>query len=83
VPKEAGSILPTLLYSPLRELRTRDIWSFRRAGKASQAPMRHRFAANNSKAVLVITRACLCPALLAEWLVAEDLRSGRLKPLAK
>jgi DNA-binding transcriptional LysR family regulator len=62
-------------------LRIGDIWSFQRAGKAFQAPVRGRFAANNSEAVMVMARAGIGIALLAQWLVEEDLRSGRLVSL--
>jgi DNA-binding transcriptional LysR family regulator len=62
-------------------LRTGDVWSFRRGGKAVQAPVRGRLSANNSEAVLVMARAGLGVALLAEWLVEADLKSGRLVSL--
>jgi DNA-binding transcriptional LysR family regulator len=44
-------------------------------------PVRGRFAANNSEAVAHMARQGLGIALLADWLVREDLERGRLIPL--
>jgi DNA-binding transcriptional LysR family regulator len=58
------------------------IWRFGRAG-AAEVPItiRGRFAANNSEAVLVMARRGFGVALLADWLVDEDLKNQRLVPL--
>jgi DNA-binding transcriptional LysR family regulator len=51
------------------------------AAKAVPIPVRGRFAANNSEAVALMARQGLGIALLADWLVREDLERGRLIPL--
>ena len=57
----------------------------RRFGKASGAEkpvqVRGRFAANNSEVVLQMARRGHGLALLADWLVRDDLARGRLVPL--
>jgi DNA-binding transcriptional LysR family regulator len=58
------------------------IWRFA-APSGAEIPIavRGRLAVNNSEAVLALTRQGLGIALLAEWLVADDVAAGRLVPL--
>ncbi len=62
-------------------LQTRQTWVLRRGGKEHAVPVRGRFAANNSDALLVMARSGLGIALLASWLVDGDVRAGRLVTL--
>lgn len=58
------------------------VWRFGKAsGKATPVSVRGRFAANNSEAIASMARKGLGIALLADWLVNDDLRRGRLVPL--
>jgi molybdate transport repressor ModE-like protein len=57
-------------------------WRFGKGTEpGAQVKVRGRFAANNSEAVALMARDGLGLALLADWLVAEDLRRGRLVAL--
>lgn len=62
-------------------LQTRQTWVFRREGRAYHVPVRGRFSANNSEALLLMARSGLGVALLASWLVDADVRAGRLTVL--
>jgi molybdate transport repressor ModE-like protein len=58
------------------------VWRFGRdPAKSVPVPVRGRFAANNSEAVALMARQGLGVALLADWLVSEDIEQGRLVPL--
>ena len=58
------------------------VWRFgRHPAKSVPVPVRGRFAANNSEAVALMARQGLGVALLADWLVSEDIEHGRLVPL--
>lgn len=58
------------------------VWRFGRDPSASvPVSVRGRFAANNSEAVMFLARRGLGVALLADWLVKDDLERGRLIPL--
>ena len=64
----------------LPEFRTR--WLFRRPGEAPfEVPVSGRLVIANALALRRAVREGLGPALLAEWLVAGDLASGRLVDL--
>ncbi|MEZ4248485.1 MAG: LysR family transcriptional regulator [Polyangiales bacterium] len=63
---------------------TRTVWRFRKEGEAEVAvPVGGGVGANHSDAVLELARAGLGVALLADWLVDEDLREKRLVPLLR
>lgn len=58
------------------------VWRFGRdPAKGVPVPVRGRFAANNSEVVALMARQGLGVALLADWLVSEDIEHGRLVPL--
>jgi DNA-binding transcriptional LysR family regulator len=58
------------------------VWRFgKHPGKGVPVPVRGRFAANNSEAVALMARQGLGVALLADWLVKEDIERGRLVAL--
>jgi molybdate transport repressor ModE-like protein len=64
------------------ELDTRVVWRFGVAGgRTTPVSVRGRCSINNSEAVLQLACAGLGVALLAEWLVADELRRGRLVAL--
>lgn len=59
-----------------------DIWRFRLPeGPELSVRAQGRAAANSSEAILMMARAGFGLALLADWLVAEDIESGALIPL--
>jgi DNA-binding transcriptional LysR family regulator len=58
------------------------IWRFGRAGEASvPVSVAGRISASNSEAALAFVRAGLGIALLADWLVADDVAQGRVVSL--
>ncbi len=56
----------------------RDAWTFRRDGETEQVPVTGPIAISNALALRESARAGLGIALLADWLVKEDLAAGRL-----
>lgn len=59
-----------------------EVWRFgKETARSVPVPVRGRFAANSSEAVALLARQGLGVALLADWLVREDLEQGRLVPL--
>ncbi|MFZ5896415.1 MAG: LysR family transcriptional regulator [Myxococcota bacterium] len=59
-------------------------WRFGKEGETGvPIPVRGRFAADNSEAVALMARRGLGLALLADWIVGEDIRRGRLVPLLR
>ncbi|MCH9684738.1 MAG: LysR family transcriptional regulator [Deltaproteobacteria bacterium] len=69
---------PCLLHTGLS---TGDVWAFEHGGKTLRAPIRGRFSANNSEALLAMARGGLGIALLASWLVDAEVRAQRLVTL--
>jgi DNA-binding transcriptional LysR family regulator len=63
------------------ELRIGDLWSFRRGEKTESVTVSGRFSANNSEAILAMALRGLGVALLASWLLEENLSQGRLVSL--
>jgi DNA-binding transcriptional LysR family regulator len=60
------------------------IWRFARgSGPFVPVPVRGRFAANNSEAVLAMARKGLGIALLADWLVRDSVERGSLVALLR
>ncbi len=55
-----------------------DVWVFEHDGRTLRAPIRGRFSANNSEALLAMARGGLGIALLASWLVDPEIRTDRL-----
>lgn len=61
---------------------TSAVWRFGKEGaKGTPIAVRGRFTANSSEAVASLARQGLGVALLADWLVRDDLAAGRLVPL--
>ena len=56
-------------------------WTFRRGQREVGGLVRGRFSANHSGAIRAMARAGLGVGLLADWLVDDDLRQGRLVAL--
>lgn len=63
------------------ELSAGAVWVFRRGSEELRARVRGRMSANNSEALLHMAREGLGVALLASWLVEEDLAARRLVAL--
>ena len=63
------------------ELRSGDLWSFQRGEKTEVVKVSGRFSANNSEAILAMARRGLGVALLASWILEDDLQQGRLLSL--
>ncbi len=57
------------------------VWTFERGGTEVRARVHGRFTANHSEALLALARGGHGIALLATWLVAEDMKRGRLVPV--
>jgi DNA-binding transcriptional LysR family regulator len=57
------------------------LWLFHKNKKDYRTPIRGRFAANNSEALLAAVKSGLGIALLASWLVESDVRRKRLVEL--
>ena len=56
-------------------------WTLHSEGRERVLEVRGPLVANNSEALLALARAGLGIAMLASWLVAEDLKAGRLVTL--
>jgi DNA-binding transcriptional LysR family regulator len=63
------------------EISVGTVWNFRREKRNVRSRVGGRIAANNSEALLHMAREGLGVALLAAWLVDDDLRAKRLVPL--
>ncbi|MEM9708698.1 MAG: LysR substrate-binding domain-containing protein [Pseudomonadota bacterium] len=59
----------------------RDLWRFRQGSDVIDVPINGRLEVTGAAAIAAAARSGIGPALLAEWLVAEDLASGRLVDL--
>ncbi|MEO1174611.1 MAG: LysR family transcriptional regulator, partial [Myxococcota bacterium] len=62
-------------------LQSGDVWRLRADGEEVIINVRGRFAANNSEALLTLAKAGHGVALLASWLVDEELSKGTLREL--
>lgn len=58
-----------------------EVWLFQKGKTTARAHVRGRFSANNSEALLYMAKAGLGIALLASWLVEDDVASGQLMEL--
>ncbi len=63
------------------ERSTRDAWTFTRGNSSHRVRVGGRVSANHSESTLHMARAGLGVALLASWLVQDDLDAGTLTPL--
>lgn len=57
------------------------VWRFTRAGRVHRCTVEGRIRANNSEALVEMTRAGLGISLLASWLVDAEIERGSLVPL--
>jgi DNA-binding transcriptional LysR family regulator len=62
-------------------LKNDEVWSFRRDGRTVRVPVRGRFSANHSEALLLMAKSGQGIALLADWLVRREVEKGRLAVL--
>lgn len=69
----------TCLLLSLTDFRSR--WVFRNAAGQEEVAIAGQFVISNPLALQAVTRAGLGPALLADWLIAEDLAQGHLVDL--
>lgn len=63
------------------DIRTGSVWQFRAEDGVHRATVRGRIAANQSEALRAMATQGLGIALLASWLVDEDIQEGRLVSL--
>ncbi|MEZ4428224.1 MAG: LysR family transcriptional regulator [Nannocystaceae bacterium] len=70
--------LPCLLHSGLNN---RALWSFERAGEVVRVAVRGRVSVDHSETILALAIAGEGVALLASWLVDQELARGRLVAL--
>lgn len=59
----------------------RNLWQFRKSGASIDVPIRGSLEITGALALAEAARQGLGPALLSDWLVAEDLAAGRLVDL--
>ncbi len=62
-------------------LHSRTVWQFSQGNKKFQTPVSGRFSANNSEALLTLAKEGLGVALLASWLVDDEIAEGHLTML--
>ncbi|TNE45352.1 MAG: LysR family transcriptional regulator [Deltaproteobacteria bacterium] len=62
-------------------LHSRAVWQFSHGNKTFQTPVSGRFSANNSEALVTLAKEGLGIALLASWLVDDEIAQGHLTTL--